>query len=58
VGLIVFGLQQSALWGWSNPAIWASIAAGVILLVVFFTVEPPAGSATSRAPRPVTTTAR
>ena len=39
VGLSVFGFQQSALWGWSNPAIWASIAAGVILLVVFFTVE-------------------
>jgi hypothetical protein len=25
VGLSVFGLQQSALWGWGNPAIWASI---------------------------------
>jgi hypothetical protein len=30
---------QSAQWGWGNPAIWLSIAAGVILLVVFFTVE-------------------
>jgi EmrB/QacA subfamily drug resistance transporter len=39
VGLSVFGFQQSALWGWSNPAIWASIAAGVVLLVVFFKVE-------------------
>ena len=39
VGLSVFGFQQSALWGWGNPAIWASIAAGVILLVVFFAVE-------------------
>jgi MFS family permease len=39
VGLSVFGFQQSALWRWSNPAIWASIAAGVILLVVFFAVE-------------------
>jgi MFS family permease len=39
VGLSVFGFQQSALWGWSNPAIWASIAAGLVLLVVFFTVE-------------------
>jgi MFS family permease len=39
VGLSVFGFQQSALWGWSKPAIWASIAAGVILLVVFFAVE-------------------
>src|SRR6516225_1485002 len=39
VGLSVFGFQQSALWGWSNPVIWASIAAGVVLLVVFFFVE-------------------
>jgi EmrB/QacA subfamily drug resistance transporter len=39
VGLSVFGLQQSALWGWSNPAIWVSIAAGLVLLVVFFMVE-------------------
>ena len=39
VGLSVFGFQQSALWGWGNPAIEASIAAGVILLVVFFAVE-------------------
>jgi EmrB/QacA subfamily drug resistance transporter len=39
VGLSVFGFQQSVLWRWSNPAIWASIAAGMILLVVFFAVE-------------------
>jgi len=39
VGLSVFGFQQSALWGWSNAAIWASIAAGLVLLVVFFIVE-------------------
>jgi EmrB/QacA subfamily drug resistance transporter len=39
VGLSVFGFQQSALWGWGKPAIWASIAAGVILLIVFFAVE-------------------
>ncbi|HTU05683.1 MAG TPA: MFS transporter, partial [Trebonia sp.] len=39
VGLSVFGFQQSSLWGWGNPAIEASIAAGVLLLVVFFTVE-------------------
>jgi predicted MFS family arabinose efflux permease len=44
VGLSVFGFQQSALWGWGDPAIWASIAAGVILLVVFFAVEARAGS--------------
>jgi len=39
VALSVFGFQQSALWGWSKPVIWASIAVGVILLVVFFRVE-------------------
>ena len=39
VGLSVFGFQQSALWGWGNPAIWASIAVGVVLLVVFYFVE-------------------
>jgi hypothetical protein len=39
VGLSVFGFQQPALWGWGNPAIWAAIAVGVILLVVFFAVE-------------------
>ena len=39
VGLSVFGFQQSALWGWGNPAIWASIVIGVALLVIFFAVE-------------------
>jgi EmrB/QacA subfamily drug resistance transporter len=39
VGLSVFGFQQSALWGWGDPAIEASIAAGVVLLIVFATVE-------------------
>jgi len=39
VGLSVFGFQQSALWSWGNPAIWASIAIGLVLLVVFFNVE-------------------
>ena len=35
----VFGFRQSALWGWGNPVIWASIAVGVLLLIVFFAVE-------------------
>ena len=39
VGLSVFGFQQSALWGWGNPAIGVCIAVGVVLLVVFFNVE-------------------
>jgi EmrB/QacA subfamily drug resistance transporter len=39
VGLSVFGFQQSALWGWGDPAIEVCIAAGVALLIVFFFVE-------------------
>jgi EmrB/QacA subfamily drug resistance transporter len=39
VGLSVFGFQQSASWTWGNPVIWAAIAAGVLLLIVFFAVE-------------------
>jgi EmrB/QacA subfamily drug resistance transporter len=39
VGLSVFGLQQSSLWGWGNPAIEVFIAAGVLLLIIFFAVE-------------------
>ncbi len=39
VGLSVFGFQQSFLWGWGNPGIALSIAAGVILLVAFVLVE-------------------
>jgi len=39
VGLSVFGLQQSQLWGWGNPAIEASIVAGAALLAVFVAVE-------------------
>src|ERR1700735_3814274 len=39
VGLSVFGLQQSSIWGWSNPAIALCIAAGAALLAVFVAVE-------------------
>ncbi|WP_241002368.1 MFS transporter [Streptomyces sp. CB01881] len=39
VGLSVFGFQQSQVWGWSNPAIWLCIAAGLLLLVGFAIVE-------------------
>ena len=39
VGLSVFGLQQSSIWGWSNPAIALCIAAGAVLLAVFVAVE-------------------
>jgi EmrB/QacA subfamily drug resistance transporter len=39
VGLSVFGLQQSSLWGWGDPATEACIAVGVALLAVFTAVE-------------------
>jgi EmrB/QacA subfamily drug resistance transporter len=39
VALSVFGFQQSFIWGWSDPLIGLSIAAGLILLVVFHRVE-------------------
>ncbi|HTR72049.1 MAG TPA: MFS transporter [Solirubrobacteraceae bacterium] len=39
VALSVFGFQQSFTWGWSNPLIGLSIAAGLALLVVFYRVE-------------------
>ena len=39
VGLSVFGMQQSARWGWANPATWLCIAIGLILLAVFVRVE-------------------
>ena len=39
VGLSVFGLQQSAIWGWGNPAIEVCIVAGIAILAVFVAVE-------------------
>ncbi|MGH9016455.1 MAG: MFS transporter [Acidimicrobiales bacterium] len=39
VGLSVFGFQQSLVWGWGNPAIGLTIAAGLILLIVFGITE-------------------
>jgi EmrB/QacA subfamily drug resistance transporter len=44
VALSVFGLQQSSIWGWGNPAIEVCIAAGVALLAVFVAVERRTGS--------------
>jgi EmrB/QacA subfamily drug resistance transporter len=44
VALSVFGLQQSSIWGWGNPAIEVCIAAGVALLTVFVAVERRTGS--------------
>ncbi|MEZ0091706.1 MFS transporter [Streptacidiphilus sp. EB129] len=39
VALSVFGFQQSSVWGWHNPAIGLSIAAGAVLLVLFYRYE-------------------
>src|SRR5580658_3127269 len=39
VALSVFGFQQSAIWGWSNPGTGLVIALGVVLLVSFYFVE-------------------
>jgi EmrB/QacA subfamily drug resistance transporter len=39
VALSVFGFQQSAIWGWGDPATGACIAVGASILVVFARVE-------------------
>jgi len=39
VALSVFGFQQAAPWGWSNPATIGCIVGGAIILVVFWFVE-------------------
>jgi EmrB/QacA subfamily drug resistance transporter len=39
MGLAVLGLQQSAVWGWSDPATWLCIAAGLLVLVGFAAYE-------------------
>jgi EmrB/QacA subfamily drug resistance transporter len=35
MGLLVLGLQQSAVWGWGDAKTWISIVAGVAILVWF-----------------------
>jgi len=39
MGLAVLGLQQSSVWGWSSPATWICIAAGIAILVAFVLYE-------------------
>jgi EmrB/QacA subfamily drug resistance transporter len=39
MALAVLGLQQSSTWGWSDPATWGSIAAGLIFLAAFIRFE-------------------
>jgi EmrB/QacA subfamily drug resistance transporter len=35
MGLLVLGLQQSAVWGWSSVATWACVIAGALLAIAF-----------------------
>ncbi len=39
IALSIFGLQQSVLWGWSNPWIWVCILGGLAIIAVFVVVE-------------------
>ena len=56
MGLLVLGLQQSAIWGWGDAKTWASIVIGVGILVWFVKdqlelAEPAAAPADLREPR-------
>ncbi len=39
MGLLVLGLQQSAIWGWGDVKTWASIVIGVALLAYFVSYQ-------------------
>ena len=39
IGLSIFGLQQSALWGWGNAGTWVCIIGGLLVIAVFVGVE-------------------
>ncbi|HUA04824.1 MAG TPA: MFS transporter [Solirubrobacteraceae bacterium] len=39
MGLTILGLEQSSVWGWSSPATWVCIIAGLVLLGVFVRYE-------------------
>ncbi len=39
ISLSIFGLQQSVLWGWSDPWIWVCILGGLAIIGVFVAVE-------------------
>lgn len=39
MGASVFGLQQTAVWGWTSPLVLASIVGGLAVLAVFVVVE-------------------
>jgi EmrB/QacA subfamily drug resistance transporter len=39
IALSIFGLQQSALWGWDNAGTWACIIGGLLVIAIFARVE-------------------
>jgi EmrB/QacA subfamily drug resistance transporter len=39
MGLLVLGLQQSAIWGWGDVKTWASIAIGAVILAYFVSYQ-------------------
>jgi predicted MFS family arabinose efflux permease len=39
MGLTVLGIQQSTVWGWTDPATIGSIAGGIVLLLGFLRIE-------------------
>jgi predicted MFS family arabinose efflux permease len=39
MGLIVLGLQQSGVWGWTSAATWVCVVAGALLMVAFVAWE-------------------
>jgi EmrB/QacA subfamily drug resistance transporter len=39
IGLSIFGLQQSVLWGWHSAAIWVCIVAGLLIIGLFVVFE-------------------
>jgi EmrB/QacA subfamily drug resistance transporter len=40
VGLTVFGLQQTQVWGWADGTVIACMVVGVLLLIAFIRIEP------------------
>ena len=39
MALSVLGFEQASTWGWHNPATWACIVGGLVILAVFVRVE-------------------
>ncbi len=37
--LLVYGLTEASLWGWTNPKTWLVLATALLLLAVFYGVE-------------------